>query len=194
MKDVTKKWGQLCWTCKYACDKDDCIWVRTLKKRYKGTKLDEDGYITYCPKYVHDEFCYSIQELCDKLGITKSRYNMLKRFILLQGFNMSVEEYLNSKYGSQDGVTKRGDYIKLYNQRRYYTSIWLKVGKPMPLDEFIEDYKRKKQEKREAKQRVLDERNRRREERRKLSVEDKKELAKLKAREYYQKCKDIKRN
>ena len=91
-------WKQLCWTCEHACNKHSCVWVRTLKKRYKGTKLDNDGYIIECPKYKHDGQIYNVRDKCKSLGITYDRYKIIKitlRNQIYKNKNInSVEDYL----------------------------------------------------------------------------------------------------
>ena len=91
-------WKQLCWTCKYACNKHSCVWVKTLKKRYKGTKLDNGGYIIECPKYEHDGQIYNVRDKAKSLGITYKRYSIIKNSLNQQIYKNkninSVEDYL----------------------------------------------------------------------------------------------------
>lgn len=85
---------QLCWSCEHACNKHECVWVRTLKKHYKGTKLDADGYIIECPKYKHDGMLYTIEDKAKALGITKRRYQVLVQYIKRLKHPCTIEEFL----------------------------------------------------------------------------------------------------
>lgn len=40
-----------CWECANATSKYKCVWVRTLRLRPKGCKINNDGFIVECPKF-----------------------------------------------------------------------------------------------------------------------------------------------
>lgn len=103
-KKQNGSYKQSCWTCEYCCNKYECIWVRTLKERYKGTKIDDNGYIIECPKYKHDELIYlSGNNLrAYELGISIRKYRFIKNHIKkckkYKDLNITtVEEYLEYK-------------------------------------------------------------------------------------------------
>jgi len=89
----SKQFMQLCWKCEYACDISKCMWVRTLTKRYKETKVDEDGYIIECPKFKHDKFLYDDKERAEALGVSLSSYLRIKATIRQKELNITPEEY-----------------------------------------------------------------------------------------------------
>lgn len=94
MGEQHTNYKQLCWTCEHACNIHECVWVRTLKKHYKGTKLDADGYIIECPKYKHDGMLYTIEDKAKALGITKRRYQIIALHVKRLKHPCSIEEYV----------------------------------------------------------------------------------------------------
>lgn len=120
-KKQNDSYKQLCWTCEYCCNKYECIWVRTLKERYKGTKIDDNGYIIDCPKYKHDDLIYlSGNNLrAYKLGISIRKYRIIKNHIKkckkYRDLNITtVEEYL--EYKENEKTEKEQRKIKGYTR------------------------------------------------------------------------------
>lgn len=87
---------QLCWRCKKSCDRFACVWVRTLKKRPKGCKV-ESGYIIECPKFEQDDLIYRKYEKNKIYVLNKSKYLRILRKITTKHLHMSVVEYLKSE-------------------------------------------------------------------------------------------------
>lgn len=146
-KKQSSSFKQLCWTCKYCCNENECIWVRTLKKRYKGTKLDKNGYIVECPKYEHDGQCYlSGNKLrAYKLGISVRKYQVIKQNLKTvdkwKKLNITtVEEYF--KYKEYEKIEK--EKLKLCGYSRMQITYAKRMIKKKNLDispiEYIEKY------------------------------------------------------
>lgn len=130
---------QLCWKCKHSCDVDECIWVRTLKKRYKGTLLDDEGYIIFCPKYQKDELLYSDKERADLIGIPLGKYRIIKRYIKVNKLNMSVGEYLEFQKEKNEELKNRTDEEKKFLRRLWNARSYIKrKGLNISPEEYIE--------------------------------------------------------
>lgn len=126
------RYKQLCWKCSKSCDKFSCVWVRTLKKRYKGTIVDDDGYIISCPKFIDDGTMLNMKEKAEKLGISLSKYKSTFYYIKKNGYNLSVEEYLKNREEQLKEIefqkTIDKDYRKkLLNARSYIVKKGLKI-------------------------------------------------------------------
>ena len=136
---------QKCWTCKYATDKDDCIWVRTLKKHYKGTKIDDEGYIIECPKYEKDKLLYTTKEKAKAIGVSIVTY--CKTRVLLKQINstMSVEEYIEYKRRKAKENKENhssSDMYRIYRARAYLK----RIGLNMSPEEWIKRQDEKKKQ------------------------------------------------
>lgn len=144
MKSKSNAWKQLCWSCKYACDRDECIWVKTLKKHYEGTKIDSDGYIIECPHYEKDGFCYNNKDRAEKLGISLSKYNMVKGMIAQRNLNMSVGAYLEYQKRRREEIQERKKLFKSNNEYFCIRRLLEKKGISMSPEEYMLERKKKK--------------------------------------------------
>lgn len=131
---------QLCWTCKYSCNKHECIWVDTLNKHYKGTELDKDGYIIKCPKYEKDNLLYTTEDKAKSLGITKKRYFAIKASIRNRRLNMTVNEYLERQKEKREKKSKLiiKELYKLYGKGKVIYAY--KVIKEQKLKISVQEY------------------------------------------------------
>ena len=76
MDNITK---QLCWSCAKACNKNKCVWVRTLSEIPAGAVVNKFGYIVHCPEFVKDDSTVStIFQLALKYKITLRTYFRIK--------------------------------------------------------------------------------------------------------------------
>ena len=91
---MAEVYKQKCWTCKYACRRDLCVWVATLKAKPKGCVKDNQGYIIECPQYEFDMKVYNKEDEIRSLGLTPQEYRNIKGKIYRRGLKMSVTEYL----------------------------------------------------------------------------------------------------
>lgn len=137
---------QLCWKCKHSCDVDECIWVKTLKKRYSGTLLDDDGYIISCPKFERDNLLYDDKDRAEFLGITLSKYRSIKSYIKNNDIKMTVSEYLEFRKQLKDEresiiCNDKTYYRRLYNARCYIK----KLGLTITPEEYLEMRKKEKE-------------------------------------------------
>lgn len=139
--------AQLCWKCKKCCDSRLCIWVRTLKRRYKGIVIDSEGFIIKCPKFERDNLIYSNKEMAEKLGISIQYFNNLKSTIKRKKLNMSVEEYLKyQKDRKEDRKTQLANGLTS-NQYYYAKRIIKKRGLNISPEEYYKQKEAKKNEK-----------------------------------------------
>ena len=114
MEDIgLKGFKQLCWQCKKSCNSNLCIWVKTLKIKPQGVKLDKQGYIVECPEFEKDNGIYTKEEYIKSLGLTQKEYRQIYNAVLgllNKNIKASINECINfiNKTG---GICK--DYVTI---------------------------------------------------------------------------------
>lgn len=97
------KTTQICWTCKNATNRVNCVWVETLDKEQAKQKqgcIFKGKYLVQCNCYNKDEDTFKYLYLRDKaqlLGITLRTYQRTKAKIKKLNLGISVEEYYKIK-------------------------------------------------------------------------------------------------
>ena len=115
---------QLCWRCSYSCNEHKCLWVRTLKRYYKGTIIDDDGYIIECLKFKKDNSCFSTRDKADALGISLVMYYNYKYMLKKANLKMSVEDYVTGLREKQK--QKKLSFDRKQYDRLYYAKVQIK--------------------------------------------------------------------
>ncbi|MBQ8468245.1 MAG: hypothetical protein IJ542_00630 [Clostridia bacterium] len=95
------KYKQLCWNCAKACDKENCVWVKTLDKTLAtimGCEFDKDEYIIACKRYEKETKPAFEKKIKAKiLGVSYATYQKLEKEIKQKKLDTTPEELWHKK-------------------------------------------------------------------------------------------------